>query len=172
MTTPTAKLDTAKLRELCAPIVATCAEGDDCEHIECAFVVACERRAVERSNALPAALSRIEELETSVSLHSTRERQATEACTALTMENQRLRDLVALSKHLDVDIDGVLEDAEEAEVGLVQAQNEAGRLRAIAVEALELATHYVEHTLPISRSDADRRLSTLRASLAPEGRGE
>jgi hypothetical protein len=57
-------------------------------------------------------------------LSETREKQATEMCTWLTTENQRLRDALKLSKHLDSEIDELLEDAEDDCASRVTAENE------------------------------------------------
>ncbi len=73
-----------------------------------------------------------ERLTAHCALVEAREKQATEACTWLTNENQRLRELSTLRKHLDDEIDGVLEDAEEAEVRSVQLENDVARLTAVA----------------------------------------
>jgi len=54
-------IDRDALRRLCEPVVPTC--GDDCEHIECDYVVDCERRMAQRSDAVPELLDECERLE-------------------------------------------------------------------------------------------------------------
>jgi hypothetical protein len=45
---------------------------------------------------------------------------------------------------------------------------ENARLREMVREACELARHYVEHTLPISRNEADARISSLAREVSDE----
>lgn len=72
----------------------------------------------------------MEQAEIKINLLTTRERQATEACTALTMENQRLREQLALTKYIDDEIDEVLEQSEEDCVTAVQLENQVHSLTA------------------------------------------
>lgn len=80
------------------------------------------------SETLKALLAHVEAQDAHISLVEAREKQATEMCTWLTGENQRLRDVAALRKHLDEDIDDMLEDAEDDCVSRVIAENENARL--------------------------------------------
>jgi hypothetical protein len=56
-------------------------------------------------------------------------------CTWLTTENQRLRDALKLSKHLDSEIDELLEDAEDDCASRVTAENERDAAIARAEQA-------------------------------------
>lgn len=99
------------------------------------------------------AMKAIEGLRAHVSLVESREKQATEMCSWLTGENQRLRDVAALQKHLDDDIDEMMEDAEDAEVAKLRAH------LATALSALDVAdktTLAVQHERDMARQECER----------------
>lgn len=111
---------------------------------------------------------RVLEHEAKVSLLETREKQAAEMCTWLTAENQRLRDQLALSKHLDSEIDEILEDDEDLAVENVQLQH-------LVIEACDMAAKWLAvvtgETPCFPNGDTKRsaeRIAEIRAAMFKE----
>jgi DNA repair exonuclease SbcCD ATPase subunit len=128
-------------------------------------------RAIHLEQQLAAANAEIERLReetlrlgTHSNLHEVREKQATEMCTWLTSENQRLRDALKLAEHLDGEMDDLLEQSEEDVVENAQLQTQLAAMTKARDEACEIATWLAGHPSMdcLALGTKKARIATLR----------
>jgi hypothetical protein len=136
------------------------------------FIAAANPQAViallDQLAAANAEIERLREetlrLGTHSNLHEVREKQATEMCTWLTSENQRLRDALKLAEHLDGEMDDLLEQSEEDVVENAQLQTQLAAMTKARDEACEIATWLAGHPSMdcLALGTKKARIATLR----------
>jgi hypothetical protein len=181
--------DTKRLRELAeaatpGPWKWSATEGSDAsfkittsDHTllgrdDARFIAAANPQAViallDQLAAANAEIERLREetlrLGTHSNLHEVREKQATEMCTWLTSENQRLRDALKLAEHLDGEMDDLLEQSEEDVVENAQLQTQLAAMTKARDEACEIATWLAGHPSMdcLALGTKKARIATLR----------